>query len=145
MIKKLISVFFITFFLLFFLAKGVFASNCNLPISWCGSKIGPPSSTCCRSSSCSGTKCGTISKWQYCYAYACCATLSQKCTHAPYQPECYYDFYYNYRYSQCSAADSCNGSIYLQPGLCLSSGCAKGGNYKICCKDDRSGATCQYY
>jgi len=127
MIKRIFFIIFLIFFLFLISDRKIFACTwVDAPMSDCESHIGSPANTCCRSSSCSGTKCGTISKWQYCYAYACCATLSQKCTHAPYQPECYYDFYYNYRYSQCSAADSCNGSIYLQPGLCLSSGCGKG-------------------
>ena len=37
-----------------------------------------------------------------------------------------------------------NGGIYLEAGLCTDPGCAKGGNYKICCKDDRSGVVCPH-
>jgi len=55
-----------------------------------------------------------------------------------------------YRQVGCSCsgwvAGSCEvGTVYLRPGICDSGGCSVDGRYKICCKDDRSGATCQYY
>ena len=41
-------------------------------------------------------------------------------------------------------ADSCNNTKYLQLGLCLDSGCGKGGDYKICCDNKKDGSVCPH-
>ena len=45
---------------------------------------------------------------------------------------------------QCSVADSCRQTKYLQPGLCLDLGCGKGGDYKICCTYPWNGTRCSH-
>ena len=130
--KKLIFIIFLFFafvFLFLLVPDNIFADYCYPPYSTeCKNALGSPPNTCCRSSSCS-SKCGTIGIWQYCYASECCIVGG----------------IYNWKgwtILKCSTADSCKNTQYLQPGLCLDSGCAKGGNYKICCKPDGSSCTC---
>ena len=145
MSKKLLIIFFINFFLFLFFTKDTFAVVCDLDLKWCKAAIDNPNNVCCRDSSCNtgSSRCGTISKWEYCYAYDCCATYYSSSNCSFYGGAyCYGDWYYKYKYEQCSVADSCKNTQYLQPGLCLDSGCAKGGNYKICCKPDGSSCTC---
>jgi len=137
--KKLIIIFVINIFLFLFFTKDTFAycSSSSMWMSWCKTSLGDPKNKCCRDSSCTGTGCGTIYKWQFCHAYECCATYIDKCVYSSGDIRCYEGWYYNYTYTQCSVADSCNNTVYLQPGICLDSGCAKGGNYKICCDNKK--------
>ncbi len=118
MIKKSIFILFLFFtfsFLFLFVPDGVFAEVCfDANSSICRSSLGSPPNRCCTSSSCLSV-CGPLQKWEYCHILECCVKSVNE-----------YDFYWKWTRIKCSVADSCNGSIYLQPGLCLSSGCAKG-------------------
>lgn len=68
-------------------------------MNWCKQKIGSPSNTCCRSSSCSTgpTRCGTIPWYGWCHADDCCAYKVWECSFY----DCYQGFDYGYHYSQC--------------------------------------------
>ncbi len=92
----------------------------------------PPPSICCRSGGCQCEQ-WTLEKWEYCYVYQCCVAVD-----ASWQG-------WYWTKDLCSTADSCSGgSIYLKPGICSSSGCTKGGNYKICCSNSKDGSTCPH-
>lgn len=133
MIKKLLFIIFLFFafsFLFLLLPNKAFAQEigCYPATSYiCRSHLGnPPSSVCCRTGGC---KCGywTLNKWEYCYVAECCKQLE--------------GWLWFWDKAACSTADSCNSTIYLKPGICDSTGCSKGGNYKICC-NNVTGAPC---
>ncbi len=87
-------------------------------------------SICCTASGgCSGTACGNVSQWTWCYKSGC-----QKIANISIPGACL--FRYRYSYSNCGATDTCLGSPYLYAGQCSSSGCTVGGRYKVCCNAD---------
>lgn len=151
---KLKFLYFFAFFFLIFLffislPKNIFAKaevwDCTMPMSSCQAAKGSPKNMCCQSSGGCDTACGHIGQYNWCHASQCCGyydTSDVNCYQGLWS--CYYKIDYFYIYRQCSAVDTCSGGIYLRAGICASSGCAKGGNYKICCKDDRSGAVCPH-
>lgn len=143
MIKRLLIIFSITSILFLFFSKSVFAGWVDLPMSACQSNIGLPSNLCCHNTGGCSSKCGTIPWYGWCYASGCQGYQIPSdeygiCQYIPWAGVCYETIVYKYSYSQCSAVDSCLGGAQLNAGLCTSSGCAKGGNYKICCKDDQA-------
>jgi hypothetical protein len=95
--------------------------------SECRDALGSPPNVCCRTGGCS-SQCGTLRKWEYCYAAECCVV------------EGFYEWA-AWTILSCPVSDTCErGSPYLLPGICDSTGCSKGGRYKICCAPD--GSTC---
>ena len=97
---------------------------------------------CCRTGGCS-SPCETLDKWEYCYI-ECCYYRSTTRKDCHYFGDYYYcDVKYYFRRITCSVADSCEtGTKYLRPGICDSTGCAKGGRYKICCDNKKDGSVC---
>jgi len=143
MIKRLLFALLIGLSFLFLLKTGVVNAYCTSDLTICKAKLGSFTPVCCRSSSCS-SPCGTLSIWNYCTAECCYSKISSSCTQYCYGSSCYCDLKYSYKKIACSVADSCNGSIYLQPGICDSTGCSKGGNYKICCDNKKDGSVCPH-
>jgi len=150
--KKSFYLFIILFIgLLYFLSpQKIFAGTtyCSLNTSWCQQYIGTPQSpVCCHNTGGCSSPCGPIGWYDYCKVNECCAvyeqTMHDSCSLS--DPTCYTNWSWHYYiYAHCSAVDTCfsgNGP-YLNAGVCGTSGCEKGGVYKICCSS--SGGICPH-
>ncbi len=85
------------------------------------------SSVCCQSlAGCPLQDDGTIAIWTWAHDPACTVTSVDI-------NKGIYECKYKWQFEQCSATDSCLSTPYLEAGLCASSGCAVGGDYKTCC------------
>ncbi len=101
------------------------------PVAW--SYCGNQSNVCCQVQGGCSSVCGNVPIWTWCQITDCLASAN------PNSLDCRYS--YTYQTTACNAVDSCypGSSPYLYAALCLPSGCAVGGQYKTCCKNDGSG------
>jgi len=133
---------------LYFLNPQKILAYCWTSQSMCEGWVGypPQSPVCCHNSGgCPSTPCGQIGWYDYCKFSQCCSVnySNPSGTCSISDPHCYTDFWYDYYvYARCSAVDSCLGGAQLNAGVCGTSGCEKGGVYKVCCAN--GGGNCPH-
>lgn len=145
MIRKFLKYFLIPLFILGFLIlipKDKVYAKCgweNTSTSDCASNLGGAfPDLCCHTTSGCSSSCGNISWYDWCHDTGCQVFVcyDESYCEVPFWwigTKCAHEIAWIWSRENCSAVDTCSGDIYLRAGICASSGCAKGGNYKICC------------